>query len=128
MKDEPYHYVAVENFVPEGYEPTSALVRVRPLSGQGVDQNVRVECDRYHMRYDFPLGTVFIIKGKLTDREGGPEFIYSYFGWPYITISRKDAEKLIFKKQIGFFPTSEFNDFRELVSFAIKRFQRGQEV
>lgn len=35
-----------------------------------------------------PLGTVFRIKAKLTDREGGREFLYSYWGWDYEVVSR----------------------------------------
>lgn len=38
------------------------------------------ECSK-KLFYDYPLGTEFLLKSKLTDREGGGLFFYSYFGW-----------------------------------------------
>ena len=43
---------------------------------------MRVECSKQLMR-DYPVGTKFRIKAKLTDREDGGEFLYSYFGWKF---------------------------------------------
>ena len=126
MKNGPYYYVAVENFSPEEYEPTTEKIRVRPLPGQGIDQNARVECDRSHMRHNFSLGTVFIIKGKITDREDGPAFVYSYFGWPYITIPRETALQLIAEQKVGFFESALFNGFCEIRAFPIKFFKLGK--
>jgi hypothetical protein len=41
---------------------------------------IRVECSK-SLSSAFPVGTQFKIKAKLTDREDGGEFLYSYFGW-----------------------------------------------
>lgn len=43
---------------------------------------MHVECSKSLSR-DYPEGTVFRIKAKLTDREGSGDFLYSYFGWKY---------------------------------------------
>jgi hypothetical protein len=43
---------------------------------------MRVECSKQLSR-DYPVDTKFRIKTKLTDREEGGEFLYSYFGWKY---------------------------------------------
>lgn len=41
------------------------------------------ECKKDFMR-KYPVGTMFHLKAKLTDRENGGMFFYSYFGWkPY---------------------------------------------
>lgn len=31
---------------------------------------------------DYPVGTKFKIRAKLTDREGGGDYLYSHFKWP----------------------------------------------
>jgi len=54
-------------------------VKVRP--GQLYPQSLKVECAKRLTR-DYPVGTRFKIRVKLTDREGEGEYLYSYFGWP----------------------------------------------
>lgn len=60
----------------------ASRVRVRPVAGQGYDTDMDVECARA-MRKKHPVGTKFKIWAKLTDREGGKPFLYSYHGWEY---------------------------------------------
>jgi hypothetical protein len=47
------------------------------------------------MRNGHPLGTVFIVQAQVTDREGGPAFLYTHFSWPYRVVARAEAEALI---------------------------------
>ena len=88
-----YKYYAVETFRNPG-EQSSASVRVRPLSDQGLPSNMRVECSR-KMRKSHPLGTIFKIQAKITDKEGGTPFLFSSHTWPYTALSLEEADKFI---------------------------------
>lgn len=116
--DSPTYYIAVETFYPCCYEPTSSNIRVRPLEGQGVSTDLRVEFSKKR-RDLFPVGTVFVIEAKLTDRQGG-SFIYSYFGWSYATIDRDVAIDLIDQKKLGFFSTAMFTGLYSLKPLGAK--------
>ena len=37
-----------------------------------------------------PVGTRFRLRVKLTDRQSGGEFLYSYFGWPVEVVERPE--------------------------------------
>lgn len=37
---------------------------------------------------DYPVGTKFLLKAKLTDRESGGLFFYSYYRWQPIEVER----------------------------------------
>lgn len=117
----PYYNIAVETFIPEEPEPTAATIRVRPLEGQGVSTNLRVECSRSIMRNNFPIGTVFILEAKLTDRQGS-KFIYSYFGRAYAQIDRTIANTLIEKHQLGFFSSALSYGVHKFENFGAKVF------
>ena len=60
---------------PHGY------IHVRPVKGQRFPQTLHVECSK-KLIDDYPIGTKFRLKVKLTDRLGEGEFLYSYYGWP----------------------------------------------
>ena len=79
--DEPYRLVEVESFIPANSSGLHGKVHVRPLPGQGLAQDLHVECSK-RLTKDYPVGTRFRITAKLTDREGGGEYLYSYFRWP----------------------------------------------
>jgi hypothetical protein len=85
-KDEPYAWIVVESFYPTNTSGLHGPVHIRPIEGQGYPTSLFVECSKALVR-DYPVGTRFRIKAKLTDREGGGEFLYSYFGWKYDVIS-----------------------------------------
>ena len=76
---EPYQDVIVESFRESG-SGLHGDVHIRPVAGQGYPDGIRVECSK-SLSYAFPVGTRFKIKAKLTDKEDGTEFLYSYFGW-----------------------------------------------
>jgi hypothetical protein len=81
-RDESYHLIIVESFIPNSTVGRHGLVHVRPVPGQIFPTHLFVEWSRELVR-NYPVGTRFRIRAKLTDKEGGGEFLYSYFGWPF---------------------------------------------
>jgi hypothetical protein len=88
-----YQRVAIETFRNAG-ESSSKSLRARPLDGQGFSTGMRVECST-KMRDAYPVGTVFLVQAQVTDREGGPSFLYTHFSWPFQVVSRVEAETSI---------------------------------
>ncbi|MBK1621087.1 hypothetical protein CKO42_22215 [Lamprobacter modestohalophilus] len=85
--DEPYQMVLVESYLPERTSGLHGKVHIRPCPGQALLTTLRVECSK-RLSKNYPVGTKFRIKTKLTDLEGGGEFLYSYFDWKYEVIER----------------------------------------
>lgn len=80
-ESEGYRPLVVESYRESGLGPHGD-VHIRPVPGQWAPENLRVECaKRLSDLSRYKLGTRFVIRAKLTDREGGGEFVYSYFGW-----------------------------------------------
>lgn len=46
---------------------------------------MHLECSKALAR-DYPVGTRFRIRAKLTDKEGGRDFLYTHFRWKYEVI------------------------------------------
>lgn len=84
--------IIVETYVPSG-EPSSASLRVRPLPGQGVDPDLKVECSR-SMRRQYPAGSLFRLSVKLSDRHGTP-FLYAHYAAPFEHVSCEEARRFI---------------------------------
>lgn len=80
--NEPYKMVLVESYRPESTSGLHGNIHIRPSPGQGFPKSMHVECAKELSR-NYPVGTVFRIKAKLTDREGQGEFLYSYYGWKF---------------------------------------------
>lgn len=80
--NEPYQLVLVESYRPESTAGLHGSVHIRPCPDQGVPTTMHVECSKSLVR-NYPLGTIFRIRAKLTNREGSGDFLYSYFGWKY---------------------------------------------
>jgi|GEM_PF-3307912 len=70
MRFNEYQEVLVEIFEPTEHEHTDAKKRFRPVEGQGLDTDMRVEYCR-KVRDKYPVGTKLKIKAKVTDREDG---------------------------------------------------------
>ena len=82
--NENYHSIEVESYRESQTGGLHGAVHIRPTKGGIYPQDVRVECPR-EMRDTsrFPLGTVFRVRAKLTDRQGGGSFLYSHHSWAY---------------------------------------------
>lgn len=80
--NEPYQMVLVESYRPNNTSGLHGDVHIRPRPGQGFPLTMHVECSKSLSR-SYPVGTIFRIRAKLTDREGSGDFLYSYFGWKF---------------------------------------------
>ena len=86
MKKDSYQLIIVESFYPMDTAGRHGLVHIRPLPNQEpFSQNMFVECSKSLSR-DYPVGTKFEIEAKITDREGGTQFIYSHYKWKFKVI------------------------------------------
>lgn len=79
--NEPYRMIVVESFVPANTSGLHGSVHIRPVAGQDISTTLHVECSK-RLSVDYPVGTKFRLRAKLTDREGGGEYLYSYPRWP----------------------------------------------
>jgi hypothetical protein len=85
-KNEPYSWVVVESFRPASTAGLHGDVHIRPVAGQEFDTDMFVECSKT-LSENYPVGTRFRIRAKITDKEGSRPFLYSYFGWQYEVLS-----------------------------------------
>lgn len=90
-----YKEYLVETFLASS-EQSEKKIRVRPVAGQGLPVTMRVECSS-SMRRSHPIGTKFLILGKITDKEGGSQFIYSSFKWKYRVLNDDEASRFLAK-------------------------------
>ena len=82
-----YSEIIVESYCPKSRTGLRGEVHIRPLPGQyPFDSELHVACSK-KLPYDYPLGTKFKIRAKLTQREDGAFYIYSNFNWPFEVIS-----------------------------------------
>lgn len=78
-----YSYIIVESFIPKDTSGRHGLVHIRPIEGQDpYTSNMFVQCSK-DLSSDYPVGTRFRIKAKITSREGGSPFISSHYTWSY---------------------------------------------
>lgn len=80
-QNNPYEMLLVESYEPVHTSGLHGSVHIRPVDGQGYRSTMHVECSKNLCR-DHPIGTRFRIKAKLTDREGGGQYLYSHWRWP----------------------------------------------
>lgn len=76
MPQEGYSWVEVESYLADRTSGLHGQVHVRPVAGGQFSPALRVECSK-SMSRDYPVGTRFRIWAKLTDREGGGQFLYT---------------------------------------------------
>lgn len=88
--EEHYRTVVVESFRASlpGHTYT---VHIRPLADEGYPAGMLVECPRAMIR-DYPVGTRFRIKAKLTDREGGGAYLYTSYRWTFDVLSQHSTK------------------------------------
>jgi hypothetical protein len=93
MARDPWAYrdVAVESSV----DARTGLLRIKPMAGQAYSTGMRVQCARALLDPEqYPVGTRFLIRAKLTDRAGGAPFLYSWHG---------DAVRVLSKREVATF-------------------------
>lgn len=86
MPGEGYQWVEVESYVAERTSGLHGTVHIRPVSGGPFPSDLRVECSK-EMSRNYPVGTRFRIWAKLTDREGGGQFLYTSWRWKFEVLS-----------------------------------------
>jgi len=87
--EEPYKIVDVESYRASRTSGLHGAIHIRPCGGQGLPTGLHVECSK-KLITDYPVGSVFRIRAKLTDREGGGEYLYSHYSWAYEVVSLGD--------------------------------------
>lgn len=78
--DEPYVYIVAESYRPDRMGGLHGLVHIRPAPGQIFPQSLQIEGSKSLSR-NYPVGTRFRLKVKLTDRLGGGEYLYTSWQW-----------------------------------------------
>ena len=71
-------------------------IRARPMSGQGLDTDMKVECSS-KMRASVPVGSKIRIRAKIVNPENARSFLYTHFSWPYEVMSDQKAKEFIRK-------------------------------
>lgn len=77
-----YEKILVESFIPSDPSGKHGKIHIRPVDGYKYPSTLQVECSKKLSR-DYPVGTKFLLQAKLTDREGGGEYIYSSYRWKF---------------------------------------------
>jgi hypothetical protein len=81
-KTNEYDHIIVESFIPIITTGLHGEVHIRPVTDQGAFLKIlHVECSKV-LSNDYPVGTRFRIKAKVTQRKEGAKFIYSHYLWP----------------------------------------------
>lgn len=85
-KTEPYREILVESYKPSSTSGLHGNVHIRPISDQGLPTDLQVSCSKKLSR-NYPVGTRFRIRAKLTDRNEGGEYLYSSPNGPVTVVS-----------------------------------------
>lgn len=89
-----YFYAIIETFQTHG-EFSHNSIRARPVEGQGLSTNMRVECSTA-MRKKYPVGTKIKIRAQLKHTGSGPH-LYTYFKWPYEVVTDQKVKDFLQK-------------------------------
>ena len=74
-------------------------IRVRPIAGQGMDTNLKVECSK-KMREMYPVGTKFKLSLKTIAPENNRKFLYAHFNAPYEVLTDEEVTNFLNKKNL----------------------------
>jgi hypothetical protein len=94
MARDPWAYrdVAVESFI----DPRSGALKIRPMAGQAYATSMQVHCSRTLRDPErYPAGTRFLIRAKLTDRQGGAPYLYAHHGDAVNVLSGRETESFL---------------------------------
>lgn len=82
MSDQ-YDFIIVESFIPKDTSGRHGPVHIRPIPLQDpYHETMFVQCSK-DLSYNYPVGTRFRIKAKITSSPGIKPFIYSSYRWEY---------------------------------------------
>lgn len=98
-----YYELWFESFILDKISGHNSNVQLHLLNPQSIPEEIHnicysrdispfdllTECNKAFFT-DYPVGTKFLLKAKLTDREGEGLFLYSYYGWKPLEIKRND--------------------------------------
>ena len=90
-----YFYAVIETFQTYG-EFSHNSIRARPIPGQGLPINMRVECST-SMRKKYPIGSKIKIWAQ-KKQTGSTPHLYTHFSWEYKILT--DQEVKIFIQNI----------------------------
>ncbi|QNA89683.1 hypothetical protein G4G28_16580 [Massilia sp. Dwa41.01b] len=77
-------------------DPRSGRLRIAPMPGQAFAPTMRVQCARALSDPEqYPPGTRFLLRAKLTDRLGGTPFLYARHGDAVQVLSAAQARKFL---------------------------------
>ena len=87
-----YREVAVESVT----DPRTGALKIQPMAGQAFAPTLPVHCSRKLSDPAlYPAGTRFLLSAKLTDRKGGPPFLYAYHGDPVTALTSAEAKTFL---------------------------------
>lgn len=80
-----YEHIIVESYKPKNTSGLHGEIHIRPIKGQEPFKvNMHVRCSKnLSEEHQYPVGTRFRIKAKITNKEGGKPFIHSHYTWSY---------------------------------------------
>lgn len=82
-KDQNYAEIIVESYKPKVNKGYHGEVHIKPIAGQEpYTEDMHVACSKV-LSENYPVGTKFKIKAKITSKEGGKPFAYCHYSWPY---------------------------------------------
>lgn len=83
MKTKEYSYIIVESYKPKNTSGLHGEIHIKPIAGQEpFTEDIHVSCSK-RLSEEFPVGTKFRIKVKLTKRKNGKAYAFSYRTWPF---------------------------------------------
>jgi len=85
--------ILVETFYANS-EKSSSPIRVRPVAGQGLSTQMRVECSK-RMRYACPVGQKFLLEAKIVHHESGSSFLYSNYRDKWYPVAESEAQEFL---------------------------------
>jgi len=87
-----YFYAVIETFQTSG-EFSHNSIRARPIPGQGLPINMRVECSTA-MRKKYPIGSKIKIWAQ-RKQTGVSAHLYTHFSWEYKILTDHEVELFI---------------------------------
>lgn len=102
MGRDDYFEVVLESYRRTATSGHRDAIGVRPARGQGYSQSMEVECSRKMINTErYPLGTKFLAKVCVKQKQNAKPHLYSYYGSAVVTISNAEANEFISKYPKG---------------------------